>query len=767
MQGVGFRPFIFNLADEFSLTGTVANTLEGVHIYVNCDQERLDHFVQLIHEKSPTQALITSINYEETDNKAFKDFSIIESSLDGNPDLLITPDFAICYRCKQELGDPLNKRYRYPYITCTYCGPRYSIESDLPYDRHRTSMGSFKMCNACEEEYMNPTDRRFYSQTNSCPECRISQWVVNHDGMQEELDEDKIIDFVCDKIKGGSVVAVKGIGGFLLMCDPYNEITVNKLRKIKQRPSKPFALLYPNEDQVMKNFQISQDELNELQSPAAPIVLIKLRNSSSKAIELLPTIAPGLDRLGVMIPYAPLLVLIAEKISQPLLATSGNRKASPIVYKNEEAIESLSGFADFFLLNNREIKIPQDDSVIKFSERYHQKIVIRRSRGYAPAFVQNAIDVSFSEQVLAMGALLKSTFCIWQKGRTHISQFLGDTTEFDAQISYERTLQHVSRLLKFKPEVVLVDKHPAYFTAQIGKEISIKNNASFIQVLHHEAHFWAVLGENNLLKADQDVLGVVFDGTGMGNDGAIWGGEFYRYSQHKLSRIKHINYYPHILGDKMAREPRLSAFALLHAVGENIDLIKEYFTGEEIDYYSRVLDHSTLMTSSMGRLFDAMSSLLGLCQINTYEGEAAMYLECEAQNYCNREGQFSQTYTCSFTNETSIDFRDLISAIIRDIKTGKNPGEIAARFHRTIVQMIEEVVLRGGFKSIAFSGGVFQNGLLVDMIIDQLGDKFKLYFHKHLSPNDECISYGQLVGYYTSKILRKKKKEVSYKKSAV
>ena len=533
VQGIGFRPFIYNLAKENGITGSVSNTVDGVHIFINSNARLVQKFIRQIRDNAPTQSMITSVIHEEISHQPYDDFSIIHSVLDGIPDLLITPDFAICNRCKAELKDSKNKRYHYPYITCTTCGPRFSIEKNLPYDRDQTSMKSFEMCEECESEFSDPLDNRFYSQTNSCPSCKISQWVVDKDGMQVELKEDESIGFICELIQKGAIVAVKGIGGFLLICDAENVATVKSLRIKKHRPTKPFALMYPDVDHVLNNFHVYSNELKELQSTAAPIVLLKPAEEKN-AVSLLQSIAPHLDGLGVMLPYAPLLLLITEKLNKPLLATSANQKGSPINYRNEEAIKSLGEIADYFLLNNRDIQIPQDDSVIRFSPKHHRKIVIRRSRGYAPGFLQNSVDSSFEEDVLAMGALLKSTFCMWSNGRCHLSQFLGDTTEFEAQISYEQTLNHFQQLLLFKPSVVLIDKHPAYFSTQLGKELAITHDASIVEIQHHEAHLWAILGEHNLMESDEKILGVVFDGTGMGSDGAVWGGEFYKFRIRKI-----------------------------------------------------------------------------------------------------------------------------------------------------------------------------------------------------------------------------------------
>ncbi len=747
VQGVGFRPFIYNLAKNQNLRGTVSNTMDGVHIFLNIGDEKIVQFEELIRREAPPQSIITSIRHIEIPNRTFNDFTIIESHLQGTPDLLITPDFAICDQCSEELNDPDNRRYQYPYLTCTKCGPRFSIEEELPYDRSRTSMKSFQVCDDCETEYHNPMDIRFYSQTNSCPDCKISQWIVDKNRKQINLKEEEMVNFICDKILSGKIVAIKGIGGFLLMCDAQNSENVKELRKKKHRPTKPFALMYPNEAFVLKNLKISRDELSELKSAQSPILLLK--NIDGKKIDSMQQlIAPKLNRLGVMLPYAPLLVLILQKLNRPLLATSGNFKGSPIIFENQKAIESLNLFVDYFLLNNRRIQVPQDDSVVRFTDTHGQKIMIRRSRGYAPGFLQESIDPLFDEKVLSMGALLKSTFSIWQKGRCHISQFLGDTTELDAQICYDRAVRHFMNLLQFKPEIIIVDKHPAYFTTLFGRELAAIHDTGLFQVQHHEAHFWAVLGEHNLLTNDEKILGVVFDGTGMGNDGAIWGGEFFSFDNGKVKRISHLSYYPHILGDKMSREPRLSAMAIMNSFGLEYHLIEAQFTEQEIELYTKVLERSTLKTSSVGRLFDAVSSLLGLCHINTYEGEAAMYLECLARKYADQHGLNIDGYGFKITEKGVVDFNPLLTAIIKDINAGENHGLIAVRFHTTLVQLIETIADFSKINTIAMSGGVFQNGLLVDMVIERLGNNYKLYFHNELSPNDECVSYGQLVAYY-------------------
>jgi len=556
-----------------------------------------------------------------------------------------------------------------------------------------------------------------------------------------------MLGFVCQKISEGSVVAIKGIGGFLLVCDATNDLTVSTLRKRKFRPSKPLALLYPDVTSVKRDFKISKSELQELQGLESPIVLLKPRDSK-KAAKLLESVAPGLDRIGVMLPYAPIIMLVARELNRPLVATSGNRKGSPIIFQNNEAAKGLIGIADYLLANNRDIKVPQDDSVVKHSSAHSQRVLIRRSRGYAPAMIQKAISASFEKEVLSMGALLKSSFCLWKDGRCHVSQYMGDTLALDAQISYKHTLDHFMNLLQFKPNIVVVDKHPAYFSTLLGKEISSQYETEIVSIQHHEAHFWSALAENDLLCSQEKILGVIFDGTGMGSDGAVWGGEFFIYENSLITRVEHFRHFPHILGDKMALEPRISALALTYfTVGLN-KYSQRHFSKTEIDFYKKVLESSSLCTSSVGRIFDAVASLLNLCQISTYEGEAAMYLEVAATKFAHLHPDKMLHYNFEMSSDGGVIYDQMLVEIIRDLDAGVEVGKIAFRFHQTIVNIIQSVAQSKGVHAIAFSGGVFQNCLLLDLIIEQLGGEFSLYFHRALSPNDENISYGQLVGYY-------------------
>ena len=439
-----------------------------------------------------------------------------------------------------------------------------------------------------------------------------------------------------------------------------------------------------------------------------------------------------------MRPYAPLLKIIADEFEKPLIATSANLSGSPIIYTDDEAKEHLPNIADLILLNNRDILIPQDDSVVQFSKK-GTRIVLRRSRGIAPNYFGNPID--FDSEILAVGSMLKSTFAFYKNQQFYISQYLGNTDYLNSQTTFRNTYSHLKNILHAKPKTVVCDLHPDYFSTEFAEEIAKKENINLIKIQHHEAHFAAVIGENNL--TDKNVLGFVWDGTGLGSDGEIWGGEVFELKNKQVNRLYHTDYQKHILGDKMVNEPRLSALSFFSGTDNSEDLLKNKFTKNEYKYYSKAISESTLQTSSMGRFFDAVASILSLKEISEYEGEAAMILETVAREY---EGNIEtlDAYDFDVTNG-KINFEKTKSSIINDINNHKSTSEIALRFHLTLVDVIDVISCRENIKTIAFSGGVFQNALLVNLIEDKLGEKYSLFFHKQLSPNDECIPFGQII----------------------
>ncbi len=743
VQGVGFRPFIHRLASKYHLDGWVGNFPDGVHIEIGYSVE-IDKICDKIINEAPDQALIENLTVVETQIDYMDGFSIKESFNTGKTDMQVTPDFAICQDCIDELKDSSNKRYNYPFITCTNCGPRYSIIHKVPYDRAFTSMDPFKMCDSCSDEYYNVEKRRFYSQTNSCPECPIQLALYDNKRIKLNFDQEQILDKVSGAILSNKIVAIKGIGGYLLFADATSEKAISELRKRKMRPAKPFALMYPNSSMAGKDVFLDYEVLSEWNSPESPIVLCKLKHDHSSGV-IPELIAPGLNRIGIMMPYTPLFLLLIEKINRPIIATSGNISGSPIIYKDNEALDTFVNIADFILVNDRRILVSQDDSVVQFSNFNREKIILRRSRGLAPGFQCN-LKVNTDLGVLAMGAMLKSTFGINHLGRTYLSQYLGNTESLESQNSYDKCLDHMTKLLGFTPSVVVTDLHPDYPTTSKGELLAQNYHAELYKVQHHEAHSLAVLGENDLLDK-KNILSIVWDGTGYGEDGQIWGGEYFHYDGHKNLRIGHWGYFPHILGDKMTQEPRISALSLSCQLQDSFDLLKDKFDQFEWTNYRTLLRSVKIRSSSVGRIFDAVASLIGISDINSYEGEAAMRLEALAENYLFEKSDFNEYYKISISENAIISTTDLISGIIGDILKEKNSAYIAAKFHISLVEVIRNTAYILKYSKIAFSGGVFQNGLLVDLIIKILGKEYNLYFHKQLSPNDECIPYGQLMAF--------------------
>lgn len=743
VQGVGFRPYIYRLAVADRLRGWVANSTDGVHIEVEGEIEA-NEFVNKIRKYCPAQARIEKIEILESSQSNYDLFSIVDSVKKGRPDTQLTPDFALCKDCLVELRDKSDRRHGYPFITCTNCGPRFSITRKLPYDREFTTMSSFNQCDRCRLEFSDPEDRRFYSQTNSCPDCPVHMVLYDHTGVIMSKEQDKILILVTEAILKGKIVAIKGIGGYLLCADATSATTIKVLRERKQRPSKPFALMYPDPFTAEKDVEVNDRIHEEWRSPESPIVLCRLKKCPSTGI-MTDLIAPGLDRIGVMMPYAPVFLRLMDNIGKPIVATSGNVSGSPILYRDDVALDLLSVIADLILVNDREIIVPQDDSVVQYTENTHERIILRRSRGMAPS-VNIARTNQSKNEVLAMGAMLKSTFGMVQGGRYYISQFLGDTGVLESQLSYETTLDHLKNLLDLSPLSILIDLHPDYPASRLGLEMAERLQIPVMKIQHHEAHSFAVLGENHLLD-DEGILSIVWDGTGLGNDGRIWGGEFFDYSKGKHTRIGHWEYFPHILGDKMSLEPRISALCLSGTMNSIPDLVTKKFHSRELKNFERILKKETLLTSSAGRIFDAVSSFLGITDYNTYEGEAAMYLEALAVKYLDKHSDFKANYDLTISSSGIVKLSNLVTGILSDIQERKSTGHIAAKFHFTLVHIIRKFIDSSGHRKIAFSGGVFQNALLVDLILKTLSDKYSVYFHNKLSPNDESIPFGQIMAW--------------------
>ncbi len=739
VQGVGFRPHVYRLAKKSGLKGWVNNGVDGVHIEVAGDEQTIRKFTLEILQHPPENARIVFHTLRKIQASRYDDFRITESSTAGVPNLLLTPDLGLCDSCRKEILDPTDRRSQYAFTTCIHCGPRYSIIQRLPYDRESTTMHSFEQCDPCEAEYHDPEDRRYFSQTNSCSACGISLRLLDNQGKLISMSQEAILSLICAGLAFGKIICIKGIGGFLLLTDATNKESIRMLRKRKHRPGKPFALLYPNIDRIKEDAYVSSEEETQLASIESPIVLLRVKQQVTHEI-CVSDLAPGLSRMGVMLPYSPLLALLMEKWKKPVVATSANMSGSPIFYEDEKAFRNLSAVADFFVTNNRDILVPQDDSVIQYTEKTKQKITLRRSRGFAPTYIPDS-PIKAEATTLAMGGELKSSFALVNQGNIYVSQYLGDLEDYETQRSYQHTLKHMLGLLNTSPTRIIVDQHPGYFSSANGRKLGHQWNVPVKAVQHHIAHFSAVLGENSLEDTEGPVLGVIWDGTGWGEDRAVWGGEFFLYAHHQFSRVGHLDYFDHLLGDKISREPRLSALALCGTIPEAKTILRPKFTDAEWQLYTRMLSQPGLMkTSSMGRLFDGLASLLGLCDKSSYEGEAAMYLEALASE-ATAEPMLPRGRWCLGSN---LSLNALMKIIVDEILHGTPHATIAYHFHLGLVGWIAGTASKERIRKIAFSGGVFQNGLLVDLIKELLSDKYELYFHRQLSPNDECIGFGQL-----------------------
>lgn len=748
VQGIGFRPYIYRLATELSLDGVVYNDLDGLHIQFVAKEETAIPFYKSILEGAPNLAKITGHTISKVKEESFQDFQILQNQEVKTAALMLPPDFAVCESCKTEILSGDNRRALYPFTTCTQCGPRFSLINNLPFEREFTAMNEFKMCATCNEEYTNPENRRYHSQTNSCPSCGIKLSLKNSTGKEIEKDSKNIIEKVIAFWKKGKVVAIKGIGGYILTCDATNAKTVNTLRTRKHRPSKPFACMYPNVELVKREFQAHVSELEMLSGEVAPIVLLRLKKK--RASIAVNEVAPGLDQIGVMLPYTPLYELLLQAYGKPIVATSGNLSNASIVFEDEKIFSELAGIWDYLLTNDREIITSQDDSVIRFSPLKKQQILIRRSRGLAPNYF-GPVSHQKAKVILAMGSSQKSAFGLLSQGLFYLSQYLGDLAYFESVENYKRTIEHFMGLLNCRPEIILIDKHPNYYSTEYGKQLADEFGAKLVYVQHHFAHFAGVLSEHSLLTKSNKILGIIWDGTGFGNDGNSWGGEFLIYKNGAFGRLAHLSYKPSILGDKMALEPRISALAHCQKNSGALDFLKNKFNAQEWELYQKLLDNDPpLKTSSMGRLFDAVACLLGIMDIQTYEGEAALRLETMAQTYfTHNEGVPDSDYSSqiSYLEEMSTTF--IIDGVVSDLNNGIDKNKIAFKFHYSLVKMVEAVAFANNMEKIAFSGGVFQNGLLVDLMMTHLEANFLLYFHQEVSSNDENIALGQLAYYQT------------------
>ena len=722
VQGVGFRPFIYALAQRYLLTGTVSNNSNGVEIHLNTDCLTFKQFLTAVEYEYPPLSSIDHIVYEEMEYQTFNDFQIIETQHKGDVTVNIPPDVSICSECERELFDPSNRRYGYPFITCTHCGVRYSIIYDLPYDRISTSMKFFEMCKVCEAEYTNPLDRRYHAQPIGCWDCGPTLELMDNVGRGVLTPT---IDNVINLLKEGKIVAVKGVGGYHLMCDATNEEAVKKLRERKHRPSKPFAVMVKDLDMAKSFAHISKKEEELLTSKERPIVIV-----GERAPRPTSGIAPNISRIGLFLPYTPLHLLILDKLNRPLVATSANITDEPIC-TNLEELEKLQGVYDYVLDHNREIVNGCDDSVVMVVK--DQQIILRRARGYAPVSIK--LPFTLKQNVLAMGANQKNTVAIGFDDQVILSPHIGDLDSIGSVEYYKKNIETLERIYAFKAEVVAHDKHPQYESTKVAKEIAgSREQVVSKEVQHHYAHILGVMAEKGLTAK---VFGVAFDGTGYGDDGNLWGGEFLVCDYESYERVAHINYFKLLGGAKAIKEPRRVALSLLFDVyGEEALSLEnptiKSFSKSELHTYFIAWEKglNAPLSSSVGRLFDAVASLLGVCQVMSFEGESGMLLE---ELY---DESVNGNYTFTYENE-KLDILATVQQIIEE----NNIAIAVSKFFHTLVEMIAVVYAPYNIP-LVLSGGVFQNRVLLSLVLERFPEAI---ISNDIPPNDGGISLGQAV----------------------
>ncbi|HIJ95427.1 MAG TPA: carbamoyltransferase HypF [Desulfuromonadales bacterium] len=760
VQGVGFRPFIYRLAHELELSGWVRNSPAGVEIEIQGADQALATFERALSSEAPPLAAISSISAEEIPLRNENTFVILSSS-NGIADARIAPDYALCKDCLRELLDPDNRRFHYPFITCTNCGPRYSIITGVPYDRPNTTMVDFPLCPDCLHEYHDPLDRRFHAQPIACHTCGPQIRLTNSSGDLLSEKEDALTQSI-QLLIDGAILAIKGVGGFHLAVDAGNHDAVQRLRERKQRDEKPFAIMVADLETARALLQLNAMEERLLSSSEAPIVIARKQPGTA----LSPLIAPNNGWLGIMLPYTPLhhLLFHASPLTphhsfEALVMTSGNISDEPVAYDDEDAQQRLTGIADYFLLHDRAIHIRSDDSVMRVFQG--QPLFYRRARGYAPRTVSLPFSVP---PLLATGAELKSAVCLATGNHAFLSQHIGDLQNQSTLDSFSHTITHLSEILAIKPELVACDLHPDYLSSRFAEDSALP----LVKVQHHHAHLAACMAENGL---EGDVIGIIFDGTGYGDDGTIWGGEFLTGSYGSYRRAAHFCPVPMPGGDAAVREPWRMAMAYLYqALGEaaftNDHPVATVLPETERALFAQMLRRgiNSPLTSSCGRLFDAVAALLNLRHFVSYDGQAAIELEALAEDVQSHpvslyHGRvYSYAILCDNGMPLKIDFSAMFPDILTDMAADVPNSEIACRFHQTIATAASDICLQiatsSGVDRVIFSGGVFQNRLLSEMLYTALTKQgLNVFTHRLTPPNDGCIALGQaaVAGWKTGK----------------
>ncbi|MFO8085903.1 MAG: carbamoyltransferase HypF [Desulfobacterales bacterium] len=734
VQGVGFRPFIFGLATRYHLKGEVANTSSGVTIHIEGPGKKIHLFLEEMAKKPPPLAYITDIFVHQEKRKGYKNFSIVQSRSNANTSTLISPDIAVCEDCLRELFDPSDRRFHYPFINCTNCGPRYTIIEGIPYDRPKTSMKQFRMCDQCQAEYDNPHDRRFHAQPNACPVCGPKVLLCDNTG--KIIHSEDAIEMAARYLLSGDIVAIKGIGGFHLAADARNDSALTRLRNRKQREEKPLALMAENVESIKVFANVDSEEEKLLKIPRRPIVILgkKFPNDISSAV------SPRNRYFGVMLAYTPLHYLLLSKVARPLVMTSGNMSEEPIAIDNDEALRRLAKIADYFLIHDRDIYFRNDDSIV--CHRAGEIRMVRRSRGYVPTpvFINKKIA-----RVLACGAELKNTVCLTKENRAFLSQHIGDLENLPTYDFFKMTIDHMKKIINVEPEIVACDLHPDYFSTQYALE---QTAIPVFQVQHHHAHIAACMAEN---RSNGPVIGLAFDGAGYGPDNTVWGGEVLVAEEHDFYRAAHLACVRMPGGAISIKEPwRMAVSYLYHVYGENLRQLDIPFirdrNKDKINIMIKMIEKkiNSPETSSLGRLFDGIAALIGVRDRAAFEAQAAMELEMTAKwpvQHCYDYGWTSR-------EDHILSLEPIIKGVVTDLENGVSVAEISGKFHFTLIHMFSKLCCfirkETNINTAALSGGSFQNNLLLSGLIEKLyGFGFKVLSHRLVPSNDANISLGQ------------------------
>jgi len=737
VQGVGFRPFVYGLAAKHHITGWVKNSSAGVEIMANGRETDVSAFTQDLQSQSPTLSKIDSVRIEEVDPVEYSGFEILQSESLPGEFIPVSPDMSICDDCLRELFDPKDRRYRYPFINCTNCGPRFTIIKDIPYDRPLTTMSDFKMCEPCREEYEDPLDRRFHAQPTACGECGPQIWFEDREG--KKFYGESGLQMARQWIRNGKIIAVKGLGGFHLACDALNERSLETLRTRKKRSDKPFAVMVFDSTIAEAQAEVDPAERSLLESKEKPIVIVKRRSTSN----IPASISPGVNTLGIMLPYTPLHYLLMEPepgFPEVLVMTSGNLSEEPIAFSNSTALIELNQIADGFLFHDRAIETRVDDTVV--TEVSGKRYFYRRSRGFAPDPVR--LDMQL-RPILAVGAELKNTFCLTRDNYAFLSHHIGDLQNLETLQAFETGIPHYENLFKIKPLAIACDFHPDYLSTQYANNRACQAELPLITVQHHHAHLASVMADNDLIT-NEPVIGVIFDGTGYGLDGNIWGGEFLFGGYAQVDRKFHLEYMPLPGGDSATLHPAKIAAAYLWKCGiewaENTPPMGSFSPDQRSVLLSQLkTDLNCPKTSSMGRLFDAVASLIGLRHEVNYEAQAAIELE----NIINPEQEKSYHFE---VEDMQVRIAPVLDGVLQDLQNKVSKPDIAAKFHNSIRLLVLEICDRisreTGCRTVALSGGVWQNKYLVSHSIKDLEElNYTVLTHHRVPANDGGIALGQ------------------------